>query len=44
VIYALGQVNFLFDASSEPYLTADDLSAAFGVAKSTLGSKAKAGT
>lgn len=41
VIYALGQVNFLFDASSEPYLTPDDLSAAFGVAKSTLGSKAK---
>jgi hypothetical protein len=41
VVYALGQVNFLFDASSEPYLTADDLSAAFGVAKSTVGSKAK---
>jgi hypothetical protein len=41
VVYALGQVNFLFDASSEPYLTADDLSAAFGVAKSTMGSKAK---
>ncbi len=41
VVYALGQVNFLFDASSEPYLTADDLSAAFGIAKSTMGSKAK---
>ena len=41
VVYALGQVNFLFDASSEPYLTADDLGAAFRLAKSTMGSKAK---
>ena len=41
VVYALGQVNFLFDASSEPHLTADELSAAFGLAKSTMGSKAK---
>lgn len=41
VVYALGQVNFLFDASSEPHLTADELSAAFGIAKSTMGSKAK---
>jgi hypothetical protein len=41
VVYALGQVNFLFDSSSEPHLTADELSAAFGVAKSTMSSKAK---
>ncbi len=41
VIYALGQVNFLFDSSTEPYLTADELSAAFGVAKSTMSAKAK---
>lgn len=41
VVYALGQVNFLFDSSREPHLTADDLSAAFGVAKSTMSSKAK---
>src|SRR5271155_5031267 len=41
VVYALGQVNFLFDAASELYVTADQLSAAFGVAKSTMGSKAK---
>ena len=41
VVYALGQVNFLFDSSTEPYATADDLAAAFGVAKSTLGAKAK---
>ncbi len=41
VVYALGQVNFLFDSSTKPYATADDLSASFGVAKSTLGAKAK---
>jgi hypothetical protein len=41
VVYALGQVNFLFDSSTKPYATADDLSTAFGVAKSTLGAKAK---
>ena len=33
--------NFLFDSSSEPHRTADELSAAFGVAKSTMSSKAK---
>src|SRR5690348_12268013 len=41
VVYALGQANFLFDPTSEPYATADQLSEAFGVAKSTIGSKAK---
>jgi hypothetical protein len=41
VVYALGQVNFLFDSSTKPYATADDLSTAFGVAKSTLSAKAK---
>jgi hypothetical protein len=41
VVYALGQVNFLFDPSREPFLTADELSEAFGLAKSTMGSKAK---
>jgi hypothetical protein len=40
-VYALGQVNFLFDSASKPHATADDLSAAFGVSKSTLGAKAK---
>ena len=43
VVCALGQVNFLFDSATKPYATADDLSAAFGVAKSTLSAKAKAG-
>jgi hypothetical protein len=41
VVYALGQVNFLFDPATKPYATADDLSAAFAVAKSTLSAKAK---
>jgi hypothetical protein len=41
VVYALGQVNFLFDSATKPHATADDLSTAFGVAKSTLGAKTK---
>jgi Domain of unknown function (DUF6398) len=41
VVYALAQVNFLFDPSSEPCVSADQLGEAFGVAKSTMGSKAR---
>lgn len=41
IVYALGQVNFLSDPASEPCVTADQLSEAFGVAKSTMGSKAR---
>jgi hypothetical protein len=41
VVYALGQVNFLSDPASEPRATADQLSEAFGVAKSTMSSKAR---
>jgi hypothetical protein len=41
VVYALGNVNFLSDPTSEPCVTADQLSAAFGVAKSTMSSKAR---
>jgi hypothetical protein len=41
VVYALGQVNFLFDKSIKPYATADDLAEWFGASKNTLGSKAK---
>ena len=41
VVYALGHVNFLSDPASEPCITADQLSAAFGVAKSTMTSKAR---
>lgn len=42
VVYALGQVNFLFDPATSPItVTAVELSEAFGVAKSTMGSKAR---
>ena len=41
VVYALGQVNFLFDQSSKPHVTHDDLAGAFGLSKSTLSQKAK---
>lgn len=41
VVWALGQVNFLFDRSTEPYVTHDDLADAFGLSKSTLGQKGK---
>ena len=40
-MYALGQANFLFDPAIGPTVTADQLSGAFGVAKSTMGSKAR---
>lgn len=41
VVYALGHVNFLSDPASQPCVTADQLSAAFGVATSTMSSKAR---
>jgi len=41
VIYALGQINFLFDRSFEPYATPDDICNHFGTNKSTTSQKAK---
>ncbi|MDR1819751.1 MAG: DUF6398 domain-containing protein [Methanobrevibacter sp.] len=41
VIYALGQINFLFDKSFEPYLTPDDICDYFNTKKSTVSTKAK---
>jgi len=41
VLYALGQVNFLHDKGSAPYMAMADLCAHFGVAPSTGGNKAK---
>ena len=41
VVYALGQANFVFDPASEQCVTADEFSEVFGVAKSTMGSKAR---
>ncbi len=41
VIYALGQVNFLTDRASKPYMAMADVCAEFGVASSTAAAKAK---
>jgi hypothetical protein len=41
IVYALGFVNFLFDKTQDPHMSADDLCAAFGVAKSTGSAKSK---
>jgi Domain of unknown function (DUF6398) len=40
VIYALGQMNFLFDRSQTPHMTADELAGALGVVKTTMSNKA----
>ena len=41
IVYALGTVNFLFDRSFEPYLSAERLCQVFGVSKSSGANKAK---
>jgi hypothetical protein len=41
IIYAVGFVNFLFDKSFPPYLSAEDLCSAFGVAQGTGYTKSK---
>jgi uncharacterized protein DUF6398 len=41
IIYALGTVNFLFDRSQTPSMSAADLCAGFGVSKSTGSAKSK---
>ncbi len=41
IVYALGFVNFLFDKSQEPSMSAAELCAGFGVSKSTGAAKAK---
>ena len=40
VIHALGQVNFLFDRTQTPHLTADELAERLGVVKTTMANKA----
>jgi len=40
-VYELGSANFLFDRSSEPFMTADHLAAGLGVAKTTMANKAR---
>ena len=41
IMYALGQVNFLFDRSQTPHTTPGELCAKFGVSQSTASNKAK---
>jgi hypothetical protein len=41
IVYALGQVNFLFDKSFEPYLSPAELCGLFGVSAATGGTRAK---
>jgi hypothetical protein len=41
VIYALGQLNFLSDKASQPYMTMADVCAGFGVSQSTASAKAR---
>jgi hypothetical protein len=42
VIYALGQINFLFDRKQTPHVTPAQIAAHFGTTTTTLGQKAKA--
>lgn len=39
-IYALGRVNFLFDRSQQPHVSADQLAVRLSVAKTTMANKA----
>lgn len=41
VIYTIGSVNFLFDRTQRPHMTADQLSQRLGLSKSTLAAKAR---
>jgi len=41
VIHALGTINFLFDKSSKPYISIDEINDFFGTKKSTTGNKSK---
>lgn len=42
VVYVLGQINFLTDPSTQPFMTTADLCAGFGVGQSTASVKARA--
>jgi len=41
IVYALGTINFLFDRSQKPYMSAEDICVVFGVSKSSGANKAK---
>jgi hypothetical protein len=40
VVHAIGSINFLFDKSFEPYMTAEQISEYFGTKKSSVSTKA----
>lgn len=40
VVYAIGSINFLFDKSFKPYMTAEQLCESFGTKTSTVSAKA----
>lgn len=41
IVYTLGQINFLTDPSTSPFMTTADLCKAFGVGQSTASAKAR---
>lgn len=41
IVYVLGQINFLTDPSTQPFMTTADLCARFGVGQSTVSAKAR---
>ena len=41
IIYVLGQINFLSDKATQPYMTMADVCAAFSVGQSTASAKAR---
>ena len=41
VVYAIGSINFLFDKSFEPYVSAEQISEYFGTKNSTVSNKAR---
>jgi len=41
IVYAIGSINFLFDKSFEPFITAEQISEYFGTKNSTVSSKAR---
>ena len=41
IVYVLGQINFLTDPATQPFMTTADLCARFGVGQSTASAKAR---
>jgi hypothetical protein len=41
IVYVLGQINFLTDPSTQPFMTTADLCAGFGVGQSTASAKSR---